>query len=102
MAKNNIDSMIAAVMGVLKVGKENAISFRDLIHKADISSGKAANALYYANQEFAILKDQNGYYLPRNVEEAKKYYFKECNFEKDKIRKLKGIRDYIVDQEKLA
>lgn len=96
------DDLIAAVMGQLQVGKENAISFSDLVKKADLSSGKLANALYYANLEFCIIKDEAGYYLPENVNDAKKFYFRECNFEKDKIKKLKGTRDYIIWQEKLA
>ena len=96
------DDLIASIMGVLQVGKENAISFRELANRSDLSLGKLANAISYANKEFCIIKDENGYYLPENVQDAKKFYFNEVNFNKNQYKKLKGTRDYIIDQEKLA
>lgn len=96
------DDLIASVMGVLKVGKENAISFKELANRSKLGIGRLVHALSYCNKEFCIIKDENGYYLPENVEQAKKFYFNEVNFKKDKLGKLKGTRQYIIDQENLA
>ena len=96
------EDLIAAVMGVLKVGKENAQTCEEIRKKANLKFGQFSNAIFYANQEFGIIKDKNGYYLPRDVEEAKKYYFKECNSVNSLIKNFKGIRNYIIEEEKLA
>lgn len=96
------DDLVAAVMGVLQVGKENAISCADLVIKSNLSAGRLPKALFFANQEFGIIKNKQGYYLPRDVEEAKDFYFKKCNEDGSNFKKLKGIRLYIIEQEKIA
>lgn len=98
------EDLVAAVMSVLKVGKENTLSAEEIQQKANLTSGKFSNAIYYAKQEFCIIKTNVGYYLPENVEEAEKYYFSKINnSKKDNIvKKEKGTRDYIIWQRKLA
>lgn len=91
----NRDDLVASIMGVLKVGKDNAISFKDLHNKSNLKIGQMALALQYSNEEFCIIKDENGYYLPESVEEAKKHYYDKCNYKKIESYKLKGFRDYI-------
>ena len=99
------DDLIASIMGVLHVGKENAISFKQLANRSNLGVGRLVHALRFANKEFCIIKDESGYYLPEDTkegtEDAKRFYFNVVNNKKDGVKKFKGTRDYIIDKENL-
>lgn len=88
------------LMHVLNEGKENGISRKDLAEIFHVSQRDITKAVTNARiqEHIIILSGNNGYYLPKNDEEVKEFYF---HYRTMGINVLKGLKDtrlYLKDK----
>lgn len=95
------DEMVAAVLGHLHKGKDNAVKHDVLISLTGLKDRQLRLALEKARRDFCIINDQDGkgYYLPENKEDAKRYYKQEYNRAMSILVRLDGTKNYIRQME---
>lgn len=92
------------IITVLPVGKENAVSQKQLAAVLGVSERHLRKIIETERQNGKVIcsssdADENGYFLPANVEEAREFCVTMEKRAKTTLRCLKATRQWIKDTE---